>query len=147
MTEKRRPHGSKSSVTEGAGFGVPQFTGANWPLFFEAQRSGAEAVVAAYRKAFEGYTKILALQSELARSLFQQAAGAAVDLYRQPDRPDATNKFADATRSAAETIAQSTREIVETACECCVDTMDVFRESAARAKAAEAQSGAHHPAS
>jgi hypothetical protein len=147
MTEKQRAHSPKSSATEAAGFEILQFAGANWESFLEAQRNGAEAVAAAYRKAFEGYAKILALQSELARLLIQQAAGMSTDLYRQPDQSDAPNKFAEATRSATDAIVRSTREIMETACECCVDTMDTFRERATVGKSGAAESEAQHAAS
>jgi hypothetical protein len=139
MTEKRKPHDDKSSATESSGAGKFELGMAGWEPMLEAQRNSTEAVAAAYRKAFEGYGKILALQLGLMKSLTQNAAGIGAALYRRPDRPEAANAFAEATRTAGDAIAQATREIMETAGECCVDTMKVFGERATAGKSAGAQ--------
>jgi hypothetical protein len=132
MKEQRRarashPHQRTSGPWRGAAFPTTGFD-----TFLAAQRDSAEAVAASYRKAFEGWARILKLQSNLARSLYERSASIGTDLYRNRDRPDAANTVVEATQGATEDIVRTTQEIVDTACACCVDAVKVYSEYANR---------------
>ena len=145
MKHDRKAGASKSSASEGGIWRMPEFPGADLDAFLTAQRDTAEAVAAAYRKAFEGWTRILAVQTDLARSLMQRGASLGTELYRRPGQAGAADTFAEATRAASEDIVRSTREIVDTACECCADAVKSFGEPANRAKPTAADESGHRP--
>jgi len=147
MKEQRKGTSSRATEAMSTEWRVPEFPGANLNSFFASQRDAAETVAAAYRKAFEGWARILAVQSDLARSLIQRGASMGAELYRQPGQAGSADTFAEAARAASEDIVRSTREIVDTACECCAGTVKAFGAYANRQKPATGDGSTHPPAS
>jgi len=144
MKEQRRARPSQPHETSETWRAVG-FPTAGFNTFLAAQRDSAEAVAAAYRRAFEGWARILTLQSDLARSLYERGASIGTDIYRHRDRPDAANPVVEATQGAAEDIVRATQEIVDTACACCVETVKVYGEYASRQRPATASGPVHAP--
>lgn len=132
MKERRNERAAQTRETASRGRRASEFPTLDVNGFLKAQHDAAEAMAGAYRRTFESWARILVLQSELARSLYARGAAMGPGLYWNRDQPESVNSLATATQGAAEDVARTAREIVDAACECCIDTARVFNELASR---------------
>lgn len=132
MKERRNGRAAQTQETISRGRRASEFPALDVNGFLKAQHDAAEVMVDAYRRTFESWARILVLQSELARSLYARGTAMGTGLYWNRDQSESVNSLATITQGATEDVARTAREIVDAACECCIDTAKVFNEFADR---------------